>query len=377
MDSLGVLHFYYSRQLPARAVSIAQVQSRASGPGDLVDINNIELTTDRKPGRLTVTRYPGGMVFNAVDLNLPVQIYGSSAYTVENQFFEITVTADAEGQPLFYKHPFELSGVENISLTDLDGNAVTGYELRENALYHSMGGAPYWVQYYADGVVRTELLRYQPAMTRTSTPTAASYSFSPGGLLTLFSEDAYWIRFPKKNGYQLLPPYNVPANDPWYPRVRFGLRPVTREWAQQPFSPTEPYMLATWVPGKILSARLIEFERQPAYFDGRNFPDVLVYDKDYNLKYALDGTEPNSRVDKGYLFPWMRSQFIGIDEAHARCHVNVDLAEDDIAFGFYNYSEMDVVFRNLDINPFTRPLLKDKVIEFYFADRANDIPPRS
>jgi hypothetical protein len=81
-------------------------------------------------------------------------------------------------------------------------------------------------------------------------------------------------------------------------------------------------------------------------------------------------------VDKGFLFPWMRSQFIGIDAAHARCHVNVELAMDDITFAFYNYEERDIVFRDLDINPFTNPQLKDKVIEFYYADRGNGVPPR-
>jgi hypothetical protein len=259
---------------------------------------------------------------------------------------------------------------------DLNKNPVSGYLVRNNTLYHSFGGDPYWVQYYADGILRQDLLRYRPVLSRASAATPNTYVFTPGGLLTVFSTASYWIRFTAQNGWQLLPPYNVPLNDPWYPRVRFNLRPVAREWAQQPFSPTSPYMLASWVPGKVLAANLMEFERQPAYFDGNNFPDILVYDKDWNLKYALDGSDPTARIDKGYLFPWMRSQFVGMDEAHARVQVQVTLDPSDQPFAFYNYVEKDVVLRTLDINPFTRPEMKDKIIEFYYADRTDDIPPR-
>ena len=30
----------------------------------------------------------------------------------------------------------------------------------------------------------------------------------------------------------------------------------------------------------------------------------------------------------------------------------------------------------LDVNPFSNPALKDKVIEFYYADRGSDFPPQ-
>jgi len=56
--------------------------------------------------------------------------------------------------------------------------------------------------------------------------------------------------------------------------------------------------------------------------------------------------------------------------------VNVDLSPSDVIFGFYSYAEPDVLFTQLDVNPFSNPALKDKVIEFYFADRANIIPDR-
>jgi hypothetical protein len=276
--------------------------------------------------------------------------------------------------PLFYKHTFDIGGVEKVGITDLAGNAVSAFSLIGGAVFHSLDGKPYWIQYYADGVLRTELLRYEPAMTR-GTAGANSYEFSPGGLITVNSTDVYWIRFTKRNGYQALVPYAAPSGDPWYPVIRFNLRPVAKEWARQIFSPVQPYILATWVPGTILDPHLVEFERKPAYFDGLTYPDILVYDKNYQIKYALDGSDPSGRVDKGFLFPWVRSQFIGIDAMHARCHVNVELATDDIAFAFYNYEERDVVFRDLDINPFTNPTLKDQVIEFYYADRSTSIPP--
>jgi len=199
---------------------------------------------------------------------------------------------------------------------------------------------------------------------KVGTVSSDTYVFTPGGLLTVFSTASYWIRFTALNGWQLLPPYNVPLNDPWYPRVRFNLRPVAREWANQPFSPYSPYMLASWVPGQVLAPNLMEFQRQPAYCDGSNYPDILVYDQNWNLKYALDGSDPAAHIDKGYLFPWMRSQFVGFDEAHARCQVQVALDPTDQPFAFYNYAEKDVVFRALDVNPFTRPEMKDQIIEF-------------
>ena len=376
-DNLGIAQFYYGRQLPARSVVIAEIAAKPATPADLVDINNSVLDTPRGPGALTITPYQsGGRQVLAPDLNVAVPFQGATQYTIENQFFEMTGVVGYDGAPLFYQHAFDIAGVENVGITDLDRNAVSAFLLAGDSVYHSLDGKPYWVRYYADGILRTELLRYQPVMTRSAAASAACYVFTPGGLVTVFTPGTYWIRFTRSNGYQALPPYAVPANDPWYPVVRFNLRPVAKEWARQIFSPMQPYILATWVPGTILSSNLVEFERRPAYFDGVTYPDILVYDKNYQIKYALDGSDPSGRVDKGFLFPWMRSQFIGIDAAHARCHVNVELAMDDIAFAFYNYEERDIVFRDLDINPFTNPQLKDKVIEFYYADRGNGVPPR-
>jgi len=108
------------------------------------------------------------------------------------------------------------------------------------------------------------------------------------------------------------------------------------------------------------------------------YPDVLVYDSNYQIKYALEGLPPNLTrpPDKGWLFPWRTSQILDMDARNGRVQVNVDLAPGDLVFGFYSYLEPDVLFTQLDINPFSNPTLKDKVIEFYFADRANITPPR-
>jgi len=377
MSTPGIPHFHYTRTIPPRSVGIAQVVATPATPEDLVDIDNLVLTTARGPGALTVAPYPTGAVVNAYSLNNSVEVSGFLTYLLENQFFEITYLSDASGNPLYYQHPFELLNVNNVAVFDLDGNAVTGFLVQDNTLFHSFDGSPYWVRYYADGILRTDLLRYQPAMARTTAPTATSYSLTAGGLLALSSTGSYWLRFTATNAWQLLPPYNVPSNDPWYPRVRFNLRPVPLEWSRQPFTPCTPYLMASWVPGKVLASNLVEFERHPTYFDGVNYPDILVYDKNWNLKYALDGSDSAANIDKGYLFPWMRSQFINIDAAHARCQVAVALASDDQPFAFYNYAEKDVVFRDLDINPFTRPQMKDTLIQFYYAERGADVPPRT
>lgn len=43
----------------------------------------------------------------------------------------------------------------------------------------------------------------------------------------------------------------------------------------------------------------------------------------------------------------------------------MDLEPDDIVFGFYSYVEMDFIYRDLDINPYSNPDVKDKVLRFY------------
>jgi hypothetical protein len=115
---------------------------------------------------------------------------------------------------------------------------------------------------------------------------------------------------------------------------------------------------------------LIDFERKNLWFDPivNQRPDILVYDRDYNLKFALDGVQPDLMrpADKGYLFPWRAGQVIDQDPLNARCHVGVDLQPDDIIFGFYYYAERDFLYQGVDVNPFSNPEVRDRVVRFFY-----------
>ena len=81
---------------------------------------------------------------------------------------------------------------------------------------------------------------------------------------------------------------------------------------------------------------------------------------------------------RGSLYPWKRGLFAkdGIDHYNARIELLVELDPTDIVFGFYSYRETDVVFRALDVNPFTNPDVKNRVIKFYFKNNGSDcLPP--
>lgn len=379
MDNQGLPRFYYAQRLPARAVAVAKVSSTPSRPSDLTDINN----TPFGQGPLTITPVPSGDVVDASVLGNTAVITGSSEYLLANQFFELTNEVDGEGNPFYYRHQLPSSSVQQVSVVDAAGKAVTkGWRLGAGEVLHDLDGSTYFVSYYESQVQKTKLLQYLPVMERRQEPGPRAYIFNPGGLVTVLNASlSYRIRFVANNGFFLLPPYSVPPADPWYPRVRFNLRPVLPEWGRQAFLPRRPYRQASWAPAKVLSKNLVEFERCPIWFDPivGQYPDVLVYDKDYQLRFALDGVpvKLSRTVDKGYLFPWITSKIVDIDPMHGRLQLNVDLNPDDIVFGFYSYAELDVVFTALDVNPFSNPAVKDKVIEFYWADRSNDIPPRT
>ena len=372
----GIARLYYSRDLPAAAVPISRVHVRPAKPSDLVDISNFELSgvyANLGRGELKITSYPGSPsspFWVAPSLWVPVAITGSSEYKLTNQFFEITHKSDGNGNPYFYYHPLRVNNLTSIGIQSDSGRDAGNFRVEGNRVYHSLDSGLYWIRYSADGVIYTELLRYIPAMTRKTNPGFESYSFNIGGLLSVFLGSAtFWVRFTDWNGWRVLAPYSAPLNDPWYVRIRFSLNPPSKEYATQRFYPRRPYMFGSWIPGYPLGKNVIEFERKGIWFDGRTYPDVLIYSKDYKIKYALDGSPPGSRVDKGYLYNWMRNQFISIDEKNARVHVAVDLDPDDICFGFYNYTEPDVVYTKIDINPFTNPAVKNRIIEFYYADR--------
>ena len=246
---------------------------------------------------------------------------------------------------MYYRHRLPNPEIEAITITDLAGNVIKeGWVLRNGDILHSFKGDAYWVSYYENRMPQKRMLLYTPVIRRGIKPGGEIYTITAGGLLTVASADAtYRIRFTQPNGYMISAPYSAPPNDPWYVRVRFNLRPVATEYSRMPFIPKMPYMLATWVPGKAIAKNIIDFERKDIWFDPlvRQYPDILVYDKNYNIKLALDGVQPNlsKPADKGYLFPWRSGQLLDIDPINGRCHVGVDLEPDDIIFGFYRHSD--------------------------------------
>jgi len=363
--SRGVARFYYGRQLPARAVSIARVSTPPMTPAELTSLNNVPYLS----GALSVQINPSGTVFAASFLDQVITISGATTYRVANQFFEITDQIDAEGVPLFYAHPLGL-GVSDVVVLDLADQAQTGFVVRQvvrdgkkvQCVYHDFKDLSLKVHYIdTSGFTRTELLRHNPVLRESPVAVTSSAYTRAGVTLTVASTSPYYVRFRQTNGYQLLAPYGDLPNNPWFARVRFGLTPPPWEWASQTFIPKRPYILATWVTGTVLDKDLIQFERQSIFFDGIHYPDVLVYDKNYVLKYALAGSGR-----RGYLFPWKLSQFRDIDPATGVVQVSVELDPTDIVFGFYSYREPDVVYRDLDLNPFTNPEVCNRLIRFIY-----------
>jgi hypothetical protein len=223
------------------------------------------------------------------------------------------------------------------------------------------------VRYNDRGFIRTQFLVYTPAMTQNPFAAGAlNYTFTQR-LLTVAGTGTYYIRWTRPNGYQILPPYGDLPNDPWFPRIGFNINPWAPEWAHQLFNPQPPYLLATWVPGKVLTPSIIEFERKQVFFYGGNYPDVLVYSSDYTLKFALAGSP-----GKGLLYNWKYHQFVAIDPLLARVQVAVSLDPTDICYGFYPYQEPDIVYTDLDVNPFTNQNVRNRIVQFYYKPHSLD-----
>lgn len=382
MTNRGVQFLYYTRNLPARSVPIASVTTKPASPADLTDVNN----TPYSPGALTATMFDSPFtVFTAADLQVPVAITGDTLYKFANQFFELTDQVDASNQPLYYQHPLP-AGVTQVTVLDLQGNTVpSGYVVRtltrgsatDTFVLHNFPSVnntkftfvPYQIRYIdAQGFLHLEILKFQHVIAKDPFNSSQSTYTVNTILLTVFSSSTtYYIRWYAQNGYQILKPYNDIPNDPWFARIRFNTTPTPPEWATQVWTPSRPYILATWVPGQVLSKHLIQFERSPM-FKNAQAPDVLVYDKNFVLKYALAGKPGN-----GFLFPWRLNQFVDIDRDTSIVQVAVELDPTDITFGFYSYEELDIIFRGLDINPYTNPTIRNRVIQFY--QKTNGIDP--
>jgi hypothetical protein len=359
--------FYYSKTVPQNSVAIANIQARASSPSDLVGINNsVPAGSLLAPGAYTATGYPVARVANGLALGNAVSIHNSLMYLVKDQFFELTNVTDGLGNPLFYQHPLP-AGVTGATVLNLDLTPASGFVVQNGVLYHSLDGSAKWVRYYSNRMLYTELLQYTPALTAGLQTSASTYIYSHS-VIEVNDTGAYWIRWMADSGYRVLPPYNALPNDPWYARVRFNPNPGAPEWGRQLFTPMRPYQAASWVPGTVIDPHIVEFERRPMYFDGSRYPDILIYDQNYNLKYAIDGSPINTPARKGYLYPWKRSQYAaqGLDPSKGRANLLVSLDPTDICFGFYFYAEPDIVYRELDLNPFTNPAIAGRTIEFFY-----------
>lgn len=383
MTNRGVQFVYYTRNRPARSIPIASVSTPPSSPSQLTDVNN----TVYAPGALTMKMNDSPFtVFTAADVQVSVAITGDLIYQFQNQFFELTDQVDANSVPLYYQHPLP-GGVTSVAVVDLKGNTVpSGYTIRTltrgtsvtNYLLHSFPNVnnttqsfvPYQVRYVdAQGFVHLEILKFQNVIAKDQfNATPNTYTMSTIVMTVFSSSTTYYVRWFQTNGYQVLAPYGNIPNDPWFPRIRFNLTPTPPEWPTQVWTPNRPFVLATWVPGTVLSTHVIQVERRPMYFRNGIYPDVIVYDKDFVLKYALAGKTGN-----GFLFPWRLNQFVDIDTTTGILQVAVELDPTDNVFAFYSYEEDDVIFRDLDINPYTNPAIRNRVIQFY--QKTNGIDP--
>lgn len=374
-NNRGVQMMYYTRMLPARSVAIAQVSTPPESPEVLTDVNNAIYA----PGMYTMQQNSTPFsVFAAADLQVPIAITGSIGYSFQNQFFEITDQLDASNNPLYYQHPLP-TGVMNVTVIDLQGNTVSsGYTIRvltrgtsiKNYLLHSFANVnnttesfvPYQVRYIdPQGFLHLEILKYYNVISKDPFNAGpATYTTTPTTITVNLAATTYYVRWFAQNGYQVLTPYNDIPNDPWYARIRFNVNPVPPEWATQVWTPQRPYVLATWTPGSVIDTHLIQFERRPIYFHNGQYPDVLVYDHNYVLKYALAGKTGN-----GFLYPWRLNQFVDIDSNTGIVQTALELDPTDIVYGFYSYEEDDVIFRGLDVNPYTNPNIRNRVVQFY------------
>jgi hypothetical protein len=366
----NIQQFRFVREPSSRAVVLAHIESQLYRPSDLVDF----ASSPAEVGTLGVwkdtTPLTSPADFVAPDFEQDLAISGTTNYYLDNQYFELT-NVSSEGVPLYYRHP--VGDLRDLVLQDLSGKVVNATTLQENGyLYHSID-IPCRVTYInAQNQTVTELLQTIPAVQPNRLESSPFGYFFLGRQLTVWSIYTYWIRFLRPNGYQLLPPYGDQPNAPWYARVGYSLEDPAPEWGNQPWLPSRPYLLATWVPGTVLDLHLLEFERKPMLDDPDRRPDILVYDKAWTLKYAIDGTPAREAPRRGALYPWRRDLIRGFDAAAARVEISVELAADDRVFGFYSYREPDVVFRDLDINPFTNSNMQNRVALFYTKNNGAD-----
>lgn len=369
MSNLGVQEIYYTRNLPGRSVAIAQVEAPALLPSQLTDINNTPFAT----GTLQIWKYGTSLSsppdYTAPDYGQTVMISGVSTYIIDNQFFQMTnYFSQGAGIPYYYYHDLPTEILQGVKIVDLNGVVQPfAFDQVGSRIYHDCDGGAYFVRYVdSSGFLQQNMLQYDPVISMTRYYAIMGTYTSYARVLNTYDTSVYGIRFVQPNGYQLLTPYQTAPNDAWYPRIRFSLDSPCLEWTKQIWAPYRPYMLATWVAGQALSDSVIEFERKNIYYDPDFLPDILVFDKDNAFRYALEGTATGLPRRRGSLYNWKRGLIKDIDPTNGRVQVSVSLNPTDIIFGFYSYNEQDLIYMPLDVNPFTNPNVRNRVIQFYY-----------
>jgi len=73
---------------------------------------------------------------------------------------------------------------------------------------------------------------------------------------------------------------------------------------------------------------------------------------------------------KGSMYNWTRGMLSAstTDFYKARVDLSVTLDPTDIVFGFYTYMEPNYLMIDLDVNPYTNPLVKNNVINIYYKN---------
>jgi hypothetical protein len=365
--SNGIVNFYYTQNLPADSVAIAQIQSEDFNPSDLITINNLNILDT---GPLSVwkntTPLSNAADYTAPDLNQTIPISGATLYYIGNQFFEITNVVSLDNTPLYYEHVLP-NGVTDATILDSENNILNVEILIQNSvLFHSQPDGYFQVRYVDNsGFIQVEMLEFTPVISQSFYTTAINLYTYTAKVLSVFTSGTYYIRFTQNNGYQVIVPYDAPSNVPWFARVRFGTSPTPPEWATQPFIPYKPYLLGTWTKGSVLNNSTIQFQRSKIYSNSSHLPDILIFDSNNQFKYALDGTAVGTVSTKGYLYNWKQGLINEVDNNRARVSVAVDLDPTDLVFGFYSYQEDDYLFTDLDLNPFTNPLVRNSQVTFY------------
>jgi hypothetical protein len=373
----GIQEFYYTKNLPERAVAIAQISAPVMTPSAFTGISNTPYLSASLGVWLSSSDLTDPADFTTQAYGASIAISGSESYIVNNQYFEITqqvmIGTDGSDIPLYYKHQLP-TGITTATIIDLEGNTVTDqpYQIVGSVIYHDLDGEAYRIRYNQSGYLITQLLKYTPVLSLgTLGATTSQYTFV-GKLLSVYTIDTLYFRFLKNAAYQVFPPYWNPPNTPWFVRIGYSSSAFPQEYSNQPFIPNRPYLLGTWVSGKVLDSSLIEFERKQIFNSSQYLPDILVFSKDNVIKYAIEGTKQQRR---GTLYNWSRGavSYDSVDFYKARVQVSVTLDPTDIVFGFYVYREQDVIYTALDMNPHTNPIVENKIVEFYYKNDM-DVP---